>query len=592
VRRTSATVASVPAMKRVIQSPTTWCLLITIDFVFTANLRTLVDRVGDPDDAARLLSVRELLHGAPWFDTTLPRIGAPVALISHWSRLVDTPLALLIGGLTPLLGSERAELLTRIVWPVMLLFALQLIVVREARRRGGVWAAGLALVFAMTSITASVQFSPGRIDHHNAIILCTIGGLLFLERSMTDPRAGWSAGVLLGLALAIGYEPIALILPALAAAALVAVWTGDVTPVTRAVTAATVTMSLALVATVRSSQWIPIHCDALAINAPLAFACCAVGLWVAGRAGQGRIGRVAIVGTSALVAVALFAALEPACLRGPFAQVSPEMRRLWMDHVLETKSVLAVIEGNAPLGWSFIAFAAAGAIAQIVQTRRRPDAASVLASFIAVVAFVLGCWQVKLMPYASWFAAMSLAVYVAHLGAVRQLSIGVTYTMAAGLLSQATLMAVLVAARGSARRAMDPPAANDGVIGGSCLDLRSFASLSQLPPGLVAGDLELGPYIAVATNHRVVAAPYHRLEAGILANQAILAVPPDEAVREIRRLGVNYVALCQGILARRQVIQAAMPDSLEARLLRNEPVGFLNEVTDAAAPIRIWSVRQ
>jgi hypothetical protein len=165
--------------------------------------------------------------------------------------------------------------------------------------------------------------------------------------------------------------------------------------------------------------------------------------------------------------------------------------------------------------------------------------------------------------------------------------------MAAGLLSQATLMAVLDAAGGSARRAMDPPAANDGVIGGSCLDLRSFAPLSRLPPGLVAGDLELGPYIAVATNHRVVAAPYHRLEAGILANHAILTAPPDQAVQEIRRLGVNYVAVCQALADRRQAIEAVIPNSLWARLLRNERVDFLNELTpDAAAPIRIWSVRQ
>ena len=35
------------------------------------------------------IAVRELLAGAPWFDTTLPRIGAPEPLLSHWSRLID-----------------------------------------------------------------------------------------------------------------------------------------------------------------------------------------------------------------------------------------------------------------------------------------------------------------------------------------------------------------------------------------------------------------------------------------------------------------------------------------------------------------------
>ena len=96
----------------------------------------------------RLVTVRELLGGAPWFDTTLPRIGAPEPLVSHWSRLIDAPLAMLIGRLSPLLGPERAELATRIVWPTPLFFALALIVAREAQRRAG-WVAA-AFFFSNT----------------------------------------------------------------------------------------------------------------------------------------------------------------------------------------------------------------------------------------------------------------------------------------------------------------------------------------------------------------------------------------------------------------------------------------------------------
>jgi hypothetical protein len=42
----------------------------------------------------------------------------------------------------------------------------------------------------------------------------------------------------------------------------------------------------------------------------------------------------------------------------------------------------------------------------------------------------------------------------------------------------------------------------------------------------------------------VVAAPYHRLEKGILANDAILRGTPAEALLKLRALGVDYVALC------------------------------------------------
>jgi hypothetical protein len=60
----------------------------------------------------------------------------------------------------------------------------------------------------------------------------------------------------------------------------------------------------------------------------------------------------------------------------------------------------------------------------------------------------------------------------------------------------------------------------------------------------VAGDIDLGPYIVALSPHRVVAAPYHRLEQGILANHAIMEGTPEQALRTIEALGVSYVALC------------------------------------------------
>ena len=82
--------------------------------------------------------------------------------------------------------------------------------------------AAFAVMLVATSAVALAQFRPGRIDHHNAQILCAVAGLLFLARSLDEKRAGWIAGCLLGLGLAIGYEAIALVVPALGLAALVA----------------------------------------------------------------------------------------------------------------------------------------------------------------------------------------------------------------------------------------------------------------------------------------------------------------------------------------------------------------------------------
>src|SRR5580765_58080 len=118
------------AIGRLSVAPWVWALLATL-FLVVVTLAgpgpSLADWLGDTDDAVRLVSVRELIAGAPWFDTTLPRIGAPEPLVSHWSRLIDLPLAAMIGVLSPLLGPDRAELATRIVWPALWFFALALV---------------------------------------------------------------------------------------------------------------------------------------------------------------------------------------------------------------------------------------------------------------------------------------------------------------------------------------------------------------------------------------------------------------------------------------------------------------------------------
>ena len=68
--------------------------------------------------------------------------------------------------------------------------------------------------------------------------------------------------------------------------------------------------------------------------------------------------------------------------------------------------------------------------------------------------------------------------------------------------------------------------------------------VAACPPGLVAADIDLGPYVVALSPHRVVAAPYHRLEGGIPAIYAIGDGTPEQALRHLRALGVDYVALC------------------------------------------------
>src|SRR5262249_22626064 len=78
----------------------------------------------------------------------------------------------------------------------------------------------------------------------------------------------------------------------------------------------------------------------------------------------------------------------------------------------------------------------------------------------------------------------------------------------------------------------------------ACFETANYAALARLPAGLVAGDIDFGPFLLALTPHRIVAAPYHRLSVGILAAHEIFASPPESAHRVLTGLGVTYVVMC------------------------------------------------
>jgi hypothetical protein len=590
------------AVGRLAAAPWLWALLATLFLVvisFAGQGPSLSDWLGDTDDAVRLVTVRDLINGAPWFDTTLPRIGAPEPLVSHWSRLIDLPLAAMIGALSPLLGPDRAELVTRIIWPTLLFFALALIVAREAQRRAGPLAATFALVLVSTSVMALAQFRPGRIDHHNAQILCAVGGLLFLVRSLDDKPAGWIAGVLLGLGFAVGYEAIALTVPALGLASLTVMLQSPrhskaSEGVTRAAVAATSVLFVAFIATIPPTRWLDVRCDALSFNL-VAFAVCGTaGLWAAMRIDGGHVARCAILGAGLFAGAGIYSGLEPACLAGPFGQVAPALKPIWLDEVIETKSVLWLAASHPAPALAAVAFVLAGAAAQVALWRRKRDASTALAAAFVILAALLGCWQIKLLPYASWLAAVPLGIWAAGLHGTASISPLLARVAAVMLLSQAALdagfTALLSPMQRSGQQAASEVEASDPRR--PCFLSHNVRRLAALPPGLVAGDIDLGPYIVALSPHRVVAAPYHRLEKGILANHAILSGKPEQALQHLEVLGVDYVALCAD---RWQSSNRSSRNKegrpLRARLLDGDRFGFLQELEmPADAGLRVWKV--
>jgi hypothetical protein len=581
---------SAPSLGRLVWSPVAWCVVATVYCVVAAlgfDVSSLVDRLGDSDDATRLITVRDLIAGAPWFDTKVPRIGAPEPLLSHWSRLIDLPLASGIVLLRPLSGPDIAELATRIAWPSLLLFVALLIVARDAHHREGLWACAFAILLVVTCDSALVQFRPGRIDHHNAQILCAVAGVLFLARSLQEKGLGVPAGLFFGLGLAVGLEALPLVIPALAFAAVLALWRPNYgAGVQAAAITATATLSVAFVLTVPPGRWLDIRCDTLALNLSILAAFCSAGLWAALRGGDTSSFtlRCAIASGPVLIGLASYAWLEPACLAGPMGQVDPAINAIWLNEVMETRSVFWLVFNYPAAGLAFLAFVTAGAAAQLALFRDRKDTMTGFSTGIVMLAVALGCWQVRLMPYASWLVVSPLAIWCAHLRGKASFSPAAAVG-AVLVLSQTFLGLVMGTAVAAARHVVTTSNDAQPVDTTPCYLSSTLKPLARLVPGLVAADVDLGPFVVATTKHRVVAAPYHRLDKGIIANHTILAGSVGKARRQIWSLGVDYVALCA------VPGQTTAPDTLRGLLLNGREVPFLREIDlDPARTIRVWRV--
>lgn len=569
-----------------------WSLVAVVIFALL-DLRTdplrLVTALGDADDATRLVQVKALLGGASWFDRTLPQIGAPEPLVSHWSRLIDAPLALMLASFARLMPAAQAELAVRALWPLLVFLPLLFLLARDADRTAGRGAAAAALALAIYAHSGVIQFGLGRIDHHNVMILSAVGGTLLLAEAFVSPRMGWFAGSLLGLGVVIGYEGLALTGLVMAAATLHAAHSGrGLDGVTNTATAFAATLALGLELTETPRQWLTVHCDALSANMVLLAAAGAGGLAIVRRAGADWTpeARLAVVTWGGLVGAGAFAFAEPACLAGPFAQMDPTVKSLWLDHVEENHNLWASLDSQPLATAQYIAASLIGVAAGLWQLRRRPDAVRALPLAALLIALAISAVHIKLMPYATFLAIVPVAVTIAELPGIGSLSALSSRLLAFLAVNQHTILGVLmigasVGASEPAEKAGSWAAMSESL--DACTSTRAITPLAALPPGLIVADIDFGSFIAALSPHRVLAAPYHRIDKAMLQSFALRADRPPQAEQRLRELQVDYVAVCRAASA------SAEAGTLLAELEAGTAPSWLQPVAlSGPSPYRVW----
>ncbi len=510
------------------------------------SLNGIASDLGDPDDALRLHQARGLLEGRGWYDLSIREIGGIEPLVSHWSRLADAPVAALLAVGVLLFGAEPGELVARTVWPVTLLVVLTALVAIEVRRAAGTTAGVIAIWLVASSVLAVAQFLPGRIDHHHLQIVGAVGGSLCLWRAFRTGDGALQSGLLFGIGLAIGYEALFLVLAILGSAGLIAVVEPRLmATLARVLGALSATLAAALAATVPPAAWGVVACDVLGLNLVVMATVGGIGTWLlANRPPSSTViaRSLGLIG----VGVAAYAAqvvVAPHCAIGPHAALDPRIQDVWLDTVVEGRSI-AVIFALYP-STALVYVATVGAAVALVLRRvvvvRAP--ADLMLAAIVTLAATYGAISVRFMPYGVWLALPVIAMAIATIGptafarsSVAKLGVAV---LASHLVLHAALETVRAITLGSAARAS--AAAPETA---TCRRRDDIKLLTVLPPGFIVADIDIGPHIVADTHHGVLAGPYHRLGDQIATLHAILSSPPDVGVRTLGAIGADYVVLC------------------------------------------------
>jgi hypothetical protein len=577
-----------------------WVVLVVLLLAIDAP-QIAVGRFADPDDALRLMEVRDLIAGQSWFDLHQYRIAAPEGVPMHWSRLVDIPLAGMILALRPLLGMAWAETVTVVAVPLLTLLAALMLVGRMTAKFFDTETVGIACLVTGIGGPLLFQMTPMRIDHHGwqvVLALVALNGLAARDAL----RGGLVIGAALATLLAISIEGLPITAVFLAVLALRGLMPNGLSAAgytgLAAACSALAGASLALFLGTRGLGDLATHCDEVS---PIHLALFAVAMAGCGALAVLRPQRQAValgmLGATAVATVALYLGVAPQCRGGAFVALDPMVYHYWYEGVAEGMPfwhlplAIAIETVGVPLvGLASLAVLWFGA-ADADQRAWWRDHALVLAGALLIAACVARA------------AATACALAAIPTGAVVLRAIVALRTVAplrrtAGYIGiLLLLMPPLPVIAWERARAMIPDhtgtrmVSADMPLSSQCKYNVAARALNALPATDLFLPLDIGPDILVRTHQRVVATGHHRGAAGMHDVIAAFLGTPDEAHAIVRRRHSTLIAVCPDIPEPANYRHYA-PDGFMAQLLQGKTPAWLQPVDLApGSNLKFWRVK-
>ncbi len=565
-------------------------------------LRTWIGRAGEPffadtDDAMRMVVVRDFLAGQGWYDLVQHRLNTPWGAEIHWSRLVDVPLALLALVATPVLGATNAAIFAGTAWPLLLLLALLWLSGRLALRLAGPEAVLPALILPVLSPAITAEFAPGRVDHHNLVVVLTLATIWAAVEAVSRPRFAWLAGLFAALSLTVATEA----LPVAVAAILVFGMGYAIDPARGPAMrsfglAFGLSTAAGLALTRPPARWLEGACDMISptyAGAALwvAVVFTAVSLLPAPRKSWQRLVLLALPGAAGAAAIAV---LYPECLGGPYGALDPWLQQNWIAAITEAKpwhETLFDLPAYAIAVGVPILF---GLLAVLVRLWRVPQARGewlVLLAFLLLTAAIMLVQTrgarlaiMPAIPAAAWVVVAARHHYLSRRNVAA----------AAGLIGSWLVFSGVVLALAVTGATSLFPGRSEVVAAvldskDQCLVADAFADLAPLPPERIMTPVDLGSHLLLETPHAVVAAPYHRNQAGVLDAFRFFNEPIAVARSIVDARGIGLVVLCPSMPEMRGLAGRAS-DSFIELMQQDRLPPWLEEVTLPESALRVFAV--
>ncbi len=565
-----------------------WALAaIVLCLAFAGAIATL--RFPDPDDAMRLLEVRDWLGGQNWWDVGQHRLnGGNFAM--HWSRLVDLPIAAVMLVLDPFFVPATANRIAMTVVPLLTLLALMALAAELTRRVSDIERAKLALLLAPLSIPIVYQMRPLRIDHHGwQVVLAMAAATLLVGRATA--RNGMLTGLALATLVTVSLEGLPVAAAITVVAALAWAWEPSRRAFLIGLAATFFAAAVLLHIVTRGPGMFAAVCDAVSPAWLAVVGVAAVGLWIATLFGSRllaiRLGALAAAGLACATTLVL---ISPECLRGPFATLDPLVYRIWYQNVPEG---LPIWRQDAAWAAMTIGFPMVGLVGTILAWRRAEDAEAMRwAILLAVLAFasVLSLLVMRTgatanalaLPGGAW-ALLAMLERTRRIGPVLPRTLataGALFVASPGLVAGALFAATPGSTAHPAVGRPSHPA---------CQGVADVRALAQLPPSTLFAPIDVTPEIIAMTEHHAIAGGYHRNTGALHRVIAGFTDAPGSARAEILASGAAYLVACPGAIET-DIYREDDPDGLWARLDRGERFDWLTPVPIAGSPVLAWRI--